>query len=309
MPLDRRQIAAVVDETIRQFESSPIDLLNLGNAEGELAYLGHLKSSYGRTIHDLLEYQSPEKSDAPVTVLEIGSFLGALCVALAKLGYHVTATDIPEFISNRNLQRTFQDHHIAFDASNLRTYSLPYADESFDVVIMCQVLEHLNFNPLPVINEINRVLKTGGLLYLAVPNLASLHNRLMLARGQSILPSIPQYLAQLDPTQNMIVGLHWREYTMPEVRQMLDSLGFRVDRQYYDHEAIGDAIPKVRMARVRALPKTRVIRLGLTVAWGVMMKTVARLIPSLRNNHATFAVKVGPSGKTFAFTDATRPAV
>ena len=40
-------------------------------------------------------------------------------------------------------------------------YNLPFNDGMFDSVILCFVLEHLH-NPLQVLNELKRVLKTGG---------------------------------------------------------------------------------------------------------------------------------------------------
>lgn len=42
------------------------------------------------------------------------------------------------------------------------------ADESFDVVIMTEVLEH-TLNPFHAINEIHRILKKGGVLVMTTP--------------------------------------------------------------------------------------------------------------------------------------------
>ena len=46
--------------------------------------------------------------------------------------------------------------------------SLPFADESIDVLFMCEVLEHLN-NPSLAVGEAFRVLKPGGRLFVDVP--------------------------------------------------------------------------------------------------------------------------------------------
>lgn len=46
---------------------------------------------------------------------------------------------------------------------------VPFEDNSFDIVICCDVLEHVN-DPRESIREMMRVLKEGGSLYLLVPN-------------------------------------------------------------------------------------------------------------------------------------------
>jgi ubiquinone/menaquinone biosynthesis C-methylase UbiE len=50
---------------------------------------------------------------------------------------------------------------------------LPYADESFDAALSCGVLEHVE-NPGGSLDELRRVLKAGGTLYVyKLPNRAS----------------------------------------------------------------------------------------------------------------------------------------
>lgn len=64
------------------------------------------------------------------------------------------------------------------EAGKIKTHNfmldskLPFPDESFDVVSMVAVLEHLA-NPVQMIMEIERVLKAGGRLVLTVPSKAS----------------------------------------------------------------------------------------------------------------------------------------
>lgn len=55
---------------------------------------------------------------------------------------------------------------------NVDTYfngvDIPFPDESFDIVIFSEVLEHVE-HPEEIISEISRVLKKNGILYLTIP--------------------------------------------------------------------------------------------------------------------------------------------
>jgi SAM-dependent methyltransferase len=152
---------------------------------------------------------------------------------LQRLGYKVSALDIPEFQKSASLGAVYEENGIDFAGVNLRHYKLPYESGSFDAVILCEVIEHLNFNPLPILMEINRVLKPGGYIYIGMPNQSSYANRRKLLFGHSVHNPIDDFFAQLDRKTNMIVGLHWREYTVPETVSMIEKMGFETCRKYY----------------------------------------------------------------------------
>lgn len=52
--------------------------------------------------------------------------------------------------------------------------SIPVDDGRFDVVLLCEVLEHVE-NPTKVLVEVRRVLKKGGTVMISVPFLSPLH--------------------------------------------------------------------------------------------------------------------------------------
>tara|TARA_B100001105_G_scaffold248481_1_gene234282 strand:- start:60 stop:719 length:660 start_codon:yes stop_codon:yes gene_type:complete len=65
------------------------------------------------------------------------------------------------------------DSFINFRNVNLEESELPYEANYFDAIIFTHVLEHLN-NPLSLGNEINRILKKGGRIYVEAPNWSSI---------------------------------------------------------------------------------------------------------------------------------------
>jgi SAM-dependent methyltransferase len=223
--------AKIVHEVIEEHNASPVAMLGVVDATGQRAYLSNLEHSYERTVRDVGNLFENDK--ATRSVLEIGSFLGPVSFSLKRLGFSVCALDIPEYYESPSLRELYEKNGVPFTGVNLRRGKLPYESSSLDVVVMCEVLEHLNFNPLPVLMEINRVLKPGGYLYIGMPNQASIANRVRLLRGRSIHNPIEDFSRQLDREHNMIVGLHWREYTEAEAVQMIERMGFEAATKYY----------------------------------------------------------------------------
>ncbi|MGK5092926.1 class I SAM-dependent methyltransferase [Deltaproteobacteria bacterium TL4] len=265
-------VDTVLKETIESYRSNPIDLLGINDAEGENYYIARETHAYKRTLTDVLAC-FPQKGN--IKILEIGSFLGIVSITLAQLGFSVTASDDPIFINNPNLQQRYHAHHIEILPHDLKQTKFPAADESYDLVIMCETLEHLNFNPLPLLSEINRILKPNGKLYLSLPNLASLKKRVSLLFGKSINDPLEFYFQQLDKNENMVNSSHWREYTTDEVNLMLERLGFQIHKQYYFYGHLGF---NKKASLLNALKN-------------VTVKTIYTLFPATRPNQTTIAEK------------------
>lgn len=198
---------------------------------GEYNYPNQHKQEYVRTVIDIDNLYKTDRANRHI--LEIGSFLGTVSISLKRLGYKVSALDIPEFQKSPTLGPIYEKNGIDFVGLNLRYHKLPYPSDAFDAVVITEVIEHLNFNPLRVLMEINRILKIGGYIYIGMPNQASYANRKKLLFGKSIHNSIDDFFSQLDRKKNMIVGLHWREYTMSETTYMIERMGFQIHRKYY----------------------------------------------------------------------------
>jgi 2-polyprenyl-3-methyl-5-hydroxy-6-metoxy-1,4-benzoquinol methylase len=226
--------AELVADVIEAHRVAPIDMLGIGDTTSEYAYLSSHKESYTRTVNDVDGLF--EDGRLGKRILEIGSFLGPVSIALRRLGFEVHATDIPEFHQSAALRSLYHRNGIRFDGVNLRHGKLPYEESSFDVVVLCEVMEHFNFNPLPVLKEINRVLRPGGHIYIGMPNQTSILNRKKMLLGRSVNSPIGDLFKQLDKTSNMIVGLHWREYTMAETVEILSAMGFKTTKSYYFRE-------------------------------------------------------------------------
>jgi SAM-dependent methyltransferase len=116
-----------------------------------------------------------------------------------------------------------QKAKLEFDHFNLEESSFPYEDSSFEVVMFCEIIEHLLMNPVHTLKEIRRVLKPGGLLVVTTPNVARLNNVLAMADGLSIY----------DPYSGFgPYGRHNREFSMHELVQLLKFSGFEPETTF-----------------------------------------------------------------------------
>lgn len=111
---------------------------------------------------------------------------------------------------------------------------LPFQNESFDVIIASHIIEHLD-NTDTFVKEIYRVLKPGGYLIIATPNLAACANILFLLFGKQ--PSIAEV------SDHALVGTwsprgksvdrtgpaHRRIFTTGALRELLEHYGFRIE--------------------------------------------------------------------------------
>lgn len=273
------QVMELLDGVIAEYEAAPIDLLNIGDMVGETSYLVSARHSYARTLADVTELIAARLSEGcSVRILEVGAYLGIVSTTLARLGCEVTALDIPDFMGNPKLQERYQTEGVSTISANLKDYPLPLADGHYDLVIMCETLEHLNFNPLPALSEVSRSLRPGGRLYLALPNLASLPNRVHLMCGGSIHDPIKSFSEQLSRFGNMIVGIHWREYTRQELFELMAHVSLKVESHSYL------TVP------VSSLPA----------------RLIYKFFPALRPAQALIACKVKETECDFYFREATK---
>lgn len=106
---------------------------------------------------------------------------------------------------------------LEFHQFNVEGDPFPFADDCFDVVLFCEIIEHMQHDPLRALSEIKRVLKPGGRLILTTPNVARLDNVLRLMAGTNINDRYSGY----GP-----YGRHNREYTRHEIEALLKFCGF-----------------------------------------------------------------------------------
>lgn len=165
-------------------------------------------------------------------ILEMGAYLQITPALQTKLGYGEVRgcyygpagrTERKSVVSSSGEPFTCE-----IDLFNAERDPFPYPDEHFTTVLCCELIEHLAFDPMHMMSEINRVLRPGGWLVLTTPNLASL--RAIAAILQGYHPGFfPAYLRPPEPGATP-EPRHSREYTPKEIARLLLDAGFEVAR-------------------------------------------------------------------------------
>jgi len=128
----------------------------------------------GFLIIDTLKKYAPEFQVRGSSVLDVGCGDAGALIAFAEEGANAAGIETFETSLERGRLRA-SDHGVQVDLKKGAAESIPFPDNTFDLVKLDNVLEHVSDRPL-TLREIRRVLKPGGLLYMVTPKPFSLYS-------------------------------------------------------------------------------------------------------------------------------------
>lgn len=160
-------------------------------------------------------------------VLSLGTGVGYIERVLAK--HHeveITAVDF------------FQDQATFAEASGFGFRAVPFdllepewpLPDDYDLVLSCEVIEHLPADPIRHFDQVKRCMKVGAKLVLTTVNFGNLRNIVLLAFGYPILPPAEQLFA---PVGSEYQHIHRREYCPRELVQALKTAGLKIETLHY----------------------------------------------------------------------------
>ncbi|GAH18757.1 unnamed protein product, partial [marine sediment metagenome] len=186
----------------------------------------YLKEAFKRVLYTLAII--PEGNGK---LLEIGSNPYYMSMLIRKFtGYELYFSNYfsTEYQGKRGIQYKINDENgdkigFQFDHFNIEGDDIPFEDGFFDVILFCEIIEHLIHDPMKALLNIKKMLRPDGYLIFSTPNIARLENVAKLLVGENIYDPYSGY----GP-----FGRHNREYSKHELFLMLTQLGFEIETMF-----------------------------------------------------------------------------
>jgi len=212
---------------------------------------GYLEQHVGRFLATKRIFEStwPRKGGR---VLEVGALWLHQAFLYARDGYEVTGADLPETLGRQNVRELAEACNIrlmVYDELQSGGAFENVGDDSFDVILFTEIIEHLTFNPVAMWKQLYRMLAPGGRIVVTTPNYYALRGRawdferMQRMRGGGITVD--------DILHKPTYAPHWKEFSLREVVDYFARLSpdFAVHKALIVEDYVGG--PKyTRLARV-----------------------------------------------------------
>lgn len=148
-----------------------------------IAYLSQLFHNSSVSPEDVIEEFRPSGN----RMLDIGCGDGQLCFRFEKNFKEIYGIDVSKYRIEKAQNKTSNSKYF-FSVADMDS-KLPFKDNYFDVVTIITTFQYC-YNPFFTLQEINRVLRKNGMLFIELSNIAWFVYRLQLLFGKQIFTSL-----------------------------------------------------------------------------------------------------------------------
>jgi len=188
-------------------------------------FSGYLDEDFGEDVSNIVN-EVLRMAPPPARLLDIGSGPMNITAIFARLGYRSSAVDDlgdPWHQLGDNVQRIeafARAEGIRFHQNKPPDYKIPFTTESFDIILVNSVIEHLHKSPRELLNTAFKYARVGGVVIVTMPNSVNLRKRLSVLRGHTNYPSVQQFFDSDGEWRG-----HVREYTLSEAQYIVERVG------------------------------------------------------------------------------------
>ena len=156
--------------------------------------------------------------DARLTILDVGAHWLHNAFFYANLGHSLIVTDAPDTLEREAVKKAAAA--MGADIRLMRRMEKAdglsdLADDSIDLVLFCEVIEHMAFNPIPFWKQVYRVLRPGGHAVVTTPH--AFYYRNLTKRLASLMKGESIGLSVAEIHSAGTYGHHWKEFTIDEL--------------------------------------------------------------------------------------------
>lgn len=178
----------------------------------------YLRAHFDRFTGTYRQFSSHWQRDASAHVLDIGAHWLHQAVLFARSGFNVTAADFSATFELEAVQALARKHAIellTFEEIHSGKAFDAIPDNSVDVVLFTEILEHITFNPVAFWTAVYRVLRPSGRIIVTTPNFYGAGSRAW--QWRRFLTGFGAGIDNNDILQIPTYGHHWKEFSRREV--------------------------------------------------------------------------------------------
>jgi len=164
-----------------------------------------------------------------VKILDIGCYDGAMLDAIRKSANQIDYTGIDADSKALDIAASRGAKVLKL---NIESDNLPFQSDSFDIIIIGEVLEHLK-DPARILSFAKNVLKTKGILLVSLPNECTIYHRLKILFGRGI-----------DGT-GFAPGYHLHFPTLKQNEDFVQQFFKIEEKKYWYHLGVGGVLEKL----------------------------------------------------------------
>ncbi len=176
----------------------------------------------GWMVVDSINRTTP--SDEPIKqILDLGCGFGTLLAYASTIyGADGICFDIHDYFGSYGINNFNKKYHLTHVQGDIERGPLPGPNQ-FSVIIMTEVMEHLNFQPVPTLQKIYSSLAPGGSFFLSTPDAD-------LGWGRNY-----KYYQQLSDLPHLDENAEWTDdhiwhYNIEELKMVLEKAGFKIKK-------------------------------------------------------------------------------
>jgi len=187
---------------------------------------------FNKIVKWLYEYSHSHKNSIN-NCLDIGCGYATLSLFCQKIfNCSVTGTFLKtqgDYLNSEHLRALSTKKMMTFHAHDIELDSTDHWKHSFDIILLTEVMEHLNYNPVPTLRKIREMLAANGRLYISTPDRNTWGRKTKYFQLWKDMPNPSQNIPRISEDGSV----HIYHYTKEELEKIAELAGFSINKHEF----------------------------------------------------------------------------